>query len=319
MGWNVVIVGLGKIGMLYDWHLPATTHILTHARAFSCHQDFRLVAAVDPLPGLRSDFEEIFNAPAYKSVVDIPAEVKADVLVVAGPTQLHNSIIETFLAKQSPNTILCEKPLAYNIDEARAIEERCKLASIPLYVNFIRRADPGVLEVRSRLASGQIVMPFKAIVWYSKGLLHNGIHFIDLLSFWFGPILDLKIINHGRRIGGQDAEPDLRLEFDRGSALLCAAREEDYSHFTIEIISANGRLRYERGGEIVWQSAVKKPVSFDQMILDEASEVIPNDMKRYQYHIVEQLSLALKGRKHTLCTGAWSIACQDWLNKAIRE
>jgi hypothetical protein len=42
-------------------------------------------------------------------------------------------------------------------------------------------------------------------------------------------------------------------------------------------------------------------------------------MNRYQYRIAEQLSLALQGRKHSLCTAAWSIACQEWLTRAITD
>ena len=42
-------------------------------------------------------------------------------------------------------------------------------------------------------------------------------------------------------------------------------------------------------------------------------------MNRYQYRIAEQLSLALQGRKHSLCTGAWSITCQEWLTRAIAD
>lgn len=319
MSWTVAIVGLGNIGMLYDLHLPATTHALTHARAFSRHPDFRLVAAVDPVPALRSDFERAFEVPAYASIADIPADVNADVVVVASPTETHACVVESFLAREPLRAILCEKPLAYSIEVARAMEERCRLAGIPMFVNFIRRADPGVLEVRSRLESGQIAMPFKAVAWYSKGLLHNGAHFADLLSFWFGPILDLKQVAPGRRVGDHDAEPDLRFEFSRGSALLCAAREEDYSHYTVEIVAANGRLRYEQGGEILWQAAVPHPVLSGYRRLGTAPEVIPNDMNRYQYRNAEQLSLALQDNKHSLCTGAWSIACQEWLTRAIAD
>lgn len=319
MSWTVAIVGLGNIGMLYDQHLPATTYALTHARAFSCHPDFRLVAAVDPTPVLCGDFERALEAPAFASIADIPADVKADVLVVASPTETHAGVVESFLARQPLCAILCEKPLAYGIDAARAMEKRCRSAGVPVYVNFIRRADPGVLEVRSRLESGQIAMPFKAVAWYSKGLLHNGAHLADLLSFWFGPILDLKLVAPGRRVGEQDAEPDLRLEFAQGSVLLCAAREEDYSHFTVEVVAANGRLCYEQSGEILWQAAVPHPLLSGYRRLDATSEAIPNDMNRYQYRIAEQLSLALQGRKHSLCTGAWSITCQEWLTRAIAD
>lgn len=45
---SVLIIGLGQIGMGYDLHLDPTLHIYSHARAFSLHSDFDLLAAVEP-------------------------------------------------------------------------------------------------------------------------------------------------------------------------------------------------------------------------------------------------------------------------------
>ena len=87
----------------------------------------------------------------------------------------------------------------------------------------------------------------------------------------------------------------------------------------MEIVAANGRLRYEQGGQIFWQPAIPHAVLSGYRHLDETSEVIPSDMNRYQHRIAEQLSLALRACKHSLCTGAQSIACQEWLNMAISD
>jgi predicted dehydrogenase len=315
--YTVAIIGLGNIGFLYDRNLPAHSHVLTHARAFSQHPDFRLLAAIDPEPELRSEFEHSFNVSTYKSIADIPSVIKPDVFVVASPTETHYDLIMSILYRYTPRAILCEKPISYSIDVTREIEERCRSVGVSLYVNFIRRADPGLLEIKSRIENGMIAMPFKAVAWYSKGLLHNGVHLADLLGFWFGPILDMNLVALGRRIGEYDAESDLRLEFAMGSALFCAAREEDYSHYTLEVVAANGRLRYEKSGEIQWQAAVDHPSLSSHRQLDTALEVIPNDMNKYQYRIVDQLSLALRGRSNSLCTGTCSILTQQWLTRAI--
>lgn len=317
MKYTVAIVGLGNIGFLYDRHLPAETHALTHARAFRQHPDFHLVAAIDPVPALRGEFERAFEVPAYASVADMPVGIQPDVVVVASPTETHASVVDSFLARCRPRAFLCEKPLSYSHDEAITMEEHCRAAGVQLYVNFIRRADPGVIEVKSRLESGRIAMPFKAVVWYSKGLLHNGAHFTDLLTYWFGPIGKLDLIASGRRFGSDDAEPDVRIEFAQGSVIFCAAKEENYSHYTVEIVATNGRLRYEQGGQITWQATVPHPILPGYRRLDEVPEEIANDMNRYQYRIAQQLSQALDGRLHTLCLGACAIETQDWLTKSI--
>lgn len=319
MNHTAAIVGLGRIGMLYDKGLPMDGHVLSHARAFLLHPDFQLVAGVDPHPVLRGEFAREFSAPAYGGIDELLAEKRPDVIVVACPTELHGETIAQILDRHRPRAILCEKPLAEDAASAAAVAENCSRLGVSLFVNFIRRADPGVGEVRSRIASGSIAMPFKAVVWYSKGLVHNGSHFADLLSFWFGPIRALRIVDPGRAVGEFDAEPDIRVDFEHGSAIFCAAVEENYSHYTVEVVASNGRLRYEQGGAISWQPATAHPVLAGYRQLDPIPETIGNDMNRYQYHVVEQLGRALRGQDHSLCTGDRAAITQRWLEGAITE
>jgi predicted dehydrogenase len=319
MTYSVAIFGLGNIGMLYDRQLPVDEFVLSHARAFSLHPDFELIAAAEPDAKLRDNFAQTYRLPVFPSVNELLAHVTPDVTVVASPTPIHGQIVDQILHRYKPRAILCEKPLAYESATARAMVDTCLSKQVPLYVNFIRRADPGVREIKVRLESRQISMPFKAIVWYSKGLLHNGSHFADLLTFWFGPIRVTKLIHPGRSWTDHDAEPDFQAMFDLGSAIFCAAREEDYSHYTVEVVAANGRLRYEQRGEISWQAAMSHPTLKGHRQLQPVPEIIGNDMNRYQYRVAEQLSLALHGAVHTLCLGASAVETNEWLEKVIGE
>lgn len=316
---SVALIGLGGIGMLYDVELPEAEYVLSHARAFSRHPDFELVGAVDPLAPMRAQFTEQYKAPAFSSVEELLSQCSPDVVVVASPTNTHLAIIDEVLLHCRPRVILCEKPLAYSGSDAHTIVQHCHAKGVQLFVNYIRRADPGVMEVKTRIESGQIAPPFKAIVWYSKGLLHNGSHFFDLLTFWFGSATALKLIDPGPKAGEQDAEPDFRAEFARGAAMFCSANEENFSHYTVEIVAANGRLRYEQGGTIIWQAAGPHPTLGKYRQLQKAGEEIENDMNRYQYRVAEQLSRALMSTTHTLCTGDGGLATIDLLETLLKE
>jgi predicted dehydrogenase len=316
---TVAIIGLGNIGMMYDQHLSANDFVLSHARAFHLHSGFEMVRAVDPDPQLRDLFAKTYNFAAHSTIEDALAHTEPHVMVVASPTHTHSQIVDKILANYRPLAILCEKPLANEGAAAQAIVDACLDKQVPLYVNFTRRADPGVREVRARLQSGQIAMPFKAIVWYSKGLLHNGSHFADLLSFWFGPILAAKLITSGRAWADHDSEPDFQITFEGGSAIFCAAQEENFSHYTVEVVAANGRLRYEQGGAITWQAAVPHATLAGYRQLQSQPDLIKNDMNRYQYQVAEQLDRALNGATHTLCTGACAAETHVWLQSLIIE
>jgi predicted dehydrogenase len=319
MSYTVAIVGLGNIGMLYDEQLPPDYFVLSHARSIQLHPDFQLVGAVDPDPVLRKRLAQSYDVTADSCVAHLLTRAAPDVVVVASPTSTHGAVIYEVLAHCRPLAILCEKPVANDRDTAQAIVDACSDRQVPLYINFIRRGDPGIREIKTWLDSGRIAMPFKAVVWYSKGLLHNGSHFADLLTFWFGPIRGAKKIDPGRSCGKGDAEPDIQFVFDHGSAIFCAAREENYSHYTVEVVAANGRLRYEQGGVIEWQAAGPHLTLVGYQQLQLESEIVGNDMNRYQYQVAEQLSRALRGAAHTLCTGACAVETQAWLEELIND
>ena len=319
MPYTVAIVGLGKIGMLYDRHVSQSDCVLTHARAFHRHDDFQLVGAVDPDAILRNDFVLHYGAPAYENLSQMMAQVCPDVVVVASPTPTHEDVLSHVLTQYSPKAVLCEKPLAYEEAAGQRMVEACARAGVSLYVNYIRRADPGVQEVKARISSGQIALPFKAVLWYSKGLLHNGSHLADLLCYWFGPIRSVQIIEAGRELENGDAEPDFRLIFDHGSAHFCAAWEEHFSHYTAEIVATNGRLRYEQGGAISWQGVSPHPEWADLRYLQTTSQSIANDMNRYQLRVVEQLAKALKREAHSLCMGEEAVQTHHWLAKLVKN
>lgn len=316
---SAVVVGLGQIGMGYDRHLSQDSHVLSHVRALRRHPQFHLRAAVDPNPDFRKQFSDDTALPAYDSVAALPNALQADVVVVASPTVTHPGVLDAVLGRMHPRAILCEKPLSQSLAASESMIKACQRASVPLFVNFIRRADPAVREVRARIRDGRIVGPLKAVVWYSKGMLHNGSHFVDLMTYWFGPIYAGQIIAPGRRLGDNDAEADFFLEHERGTVMFCAAREECFSHYTVEILAANGRLRYERGGEILWQG-----VEVDERIagyhrLARATQPIANDMNRYQLHVMTELARALRGESHGLCSGEEALVSQGWLERLYLE
>ncbi|NQW69743.1 MAG: Gfo/Idh/MocA family oxidoreductase [Betaproteobacteria bacterium] len=306
---NCIIIGLGQIGMGYDLANPSAKVVYTHAKALAIHPAFNLVGGVDPSKMQRILFEEHYRRPAYFSIADALEQNTVSVVVVASPTANHCMAIKEVLAYSSPKAILCEKPLAFDLADAHEMIEICESAGVKLFVNYMRRADPGCIEIKARIESGQITGPIKVVVWYSKGFLHNGSHFFNILEFWLGSFIKAKIIDPGRLWNNQDPEPDVQVEFERGKAFFIASWEESFSHYTIELLSPSGRLRYEQGGEVVaWQSTHADPNFVGYVQLQTNPEIITNGMVRYQWHVAEQLANALEDKPTTLSTGRESLA-----------
>ena len=324
MRYKCLIVGLGQMGMGYDLPLAPEQAIFTHSRAFSVHPSFEIIGAVDPSAAQRSLFEEHFGRLAYEDILSAMKEHRFDVVVISSPTASHCMHIREVLTLAKPLTILCEKPLAYDLSEAQEIVQSCEGRGVKLFVNYMRRSDPGAIEVQQRITNGRIVNPIKGIVWYSKGFLHNGSHFFNLLQFWLGSAQQHFIVSRGRLWNELDPEPDVFVEFERGSVVFRAAWEESYSHNTIELLSPTGRLCYDRGGELIhWQTTINDPAFIGYTVLNPEPEIINNGMDRYQYHVAEQLTLALEGKKASLCSGTEAVdtlkAMHEILNSKINE
>ena len=302
---SVLIVGLGQIGMGYDLRLDPATHALTHARGFHRHEAFRLVGGVDLEPQRRQMFETHYACPAYADVRSAMTALQPDVVVVATPTATHCSTMRDVMQAGSPRAVLCEKPLAFQLDEAREIVDLCNARGCLLYVNYMRRADVGTTEIKHRLDAGSIGRPEKAVAWYSKGLFNNGSHLLDLLRYWLGEVKGWRVIAAGRLWDGHDPEPDVALSFGAATAYFLAAREENFSHYTVELVAANGRLRYDQGGErILWQPTIADPACVGYTILDTEAQIIRTDLARAQRQVADQLARAMQGGVASLCDGA---------------
>lgn len=313
---TVLIVGLGQVGMGYDFDVADPDVISSHAKAFASHPDFELVGGVDPDTLACARFSRRYGSWAGSDLVEGLRMLRPDVVVIACPTHYHAESVRLALLHAKPRVILCEKPLAYTRGEAEAMVAACREAGCLLYVNYLRRVEPGVLEVRRRLQDGRIAMPLKGVLWYTKGLLHNGSHFSNLLEFWLGPIEKFTVINAGRAWGDQDIEPDVQVTFAGGEVTFLAAREEHFSHHEIQLVGPNGCLRYEQGGaKILWQAAGPDAGFPEYTVLSLPGEGIATDGRALQWHVTDNVSLRLRGEPTNLCSGGDALQTLESLLK----
>lgn len=317
--WSVLIVGLGQIGMGYDLQSDPSQFVLTHARGFQQHPDFRLAGGVDINPKNLDLFRQSYGCNSYPDLEEALAKEEPDLVVVATPTQYHYQVIRTILSRIKPLAIICEKPIDYDIQKASEIVSSCFNLGVRLYVNYMRRSDCGALEIKRRIQNHQILAPARGVTWYSKGILNNGSHFLNLLQYWLGPVRDIRLINQGRLWDNFDPEPDIQVDFALGNVIFLAVQEENYSHSVVELVVPNGRLRYEQGGaSIQWQAAMIDPIWAGYRTLSSTSESIFCDLNRSQWHFCDQLSRDLRGASAEICSGNEALETLKVLQKIIQ-
>lgn len=311
-----MIIGLGQIGMGYDLTLENEEHIYTHARAFSSHPDFDLVCGVDPSSERREEFLKYFGCPAYATIEDALVIHSIDVAVVAVPTFQHATILRKVLELSDPKAFICEKPLAGSIEDAREMVEMCSDANVDLYVNYNRCSSPGAIEVKKMINSGELAPPFRGVIWYSKGFIHNGSHFFNLAEYWLGEFKNAQIIDVGRDFDGVGSEPEVKVKFAKGEFIFVPAWEEHFSHYTVELLSSSGRLYWGEEG-----LHLQKPMGHSTLksykTLSPIQKFITTEMDRYQWHVTDQLSRALSGKDSFICSGEMALNTFSAMTKII--
>lgn len=312
---SVLIVGLGQIGMGYDLHLDSNLHVYSHARAFSLHPEFHLLAAVEPDEKKQEVFTQTYQTPVYSDLDTALSEHQPELIVIATTTQSHAEVLYKILNISNPEIILCEKPLSYELNDARKMVQLCHDKGVGLYVNYMRISDPGVIKVKSLIESDVIQTPVKGVAWYSKGFFHNGSHFFNLLEYWLGSMKSFNLLDRGRLWNEIDPEPDVKVEFEKGIVVFLAAWEEAFSHYTIELLSPSGRIRFEQEGALIqWQSVQDDPVFKGYSVLNSQPEQIESNMTHFQLNVADQLTKVLDGQEAHLCSGVDALRTIENMN-----
>ena len=297
MTWKVLLVGLGSIGFKYDLKNPKNI-VQTHARAFDLHDKFKMVGGVDPLKANKEQFQKAYRIPTFKTITCAFESVKADVVVIASPTQNHLENLLEVLSCIKPRVILLEKPAAYTKEQVQKMVDISAEFSVPILINFVRRTDYSVTEIMKRINSGIIKLPCKGVVWYSKGFIHNACHFIDLLSLWLGTPKKIEVLDAGKKVNNFDSEPDLRIQFSDSIIYFIAKSNDEIAYYNIELLAKNGKLNFGSRDDLInWQSRSKTNAG-----LDPTLHKIKNELYKYQLNVVNDIERFLNGQSSLLPT-----------------
>ena len=149
---------------------------------------------------------------AYDDLNILLKDEMIDAVYIATPVFLHHE--QVLLAAEAGKHILCEKPMAMDVQQCQKMIDACKRNDVMLMVAYYRRLFPVILKLKSLLASGVIgkavfarienhsVLNFTeewAVDWkfdHQKSgggvLMDIGSHRLDLLLYLFGDVADIN-------------------------------------------------------------------------------------------------------------------------------
>ena len=292
---GAAVIGLGNVGMGYDYECVDDSKILTHTMAYHHHPAFKLVAGVDLDAGRRRAFEEKFAAPAFPSVEELNREGGFEVVSIAVPTEYHYDVFLEALAGGVKGAVI-EKPMARTLRECREMKSRAESVECVLMVNFIRRYEPGAIKLRKAIASGEIGSIYKGIVWYSGGIANNGSHAVDLLISLLGEAGRMRLLSPGQAQGLDDRSPDLVIDFGGIPVYFLASGDSEPALMEIELMGTTGSVRYGDAGETITVRRTESDPLFPECVtLQRVGKTTHTDLARYQYHVIEALNCRLRG------------------------
>lgn len=132
-------------------HLP---HAMSYARALSISGSARLVGVHDESAELGHRVARFAGSTYHENPEALVASRNVGAAVVCSATSGHRALVE--LAAGAGLHVLCEKPIATNLEDARAMVEATTSAGVQLQVAFVTRFYPLVQHVRRVIAAGEL-------------------------------------------------------------------------------------------------------------------------------------------------------------------
>lgn len=199
---RVAIIGAGRIGRV-------------HAESVASHPQAQLALVCDPMGTAAEDLAAQYGARSCKDAAEVFADEQVDAVIIGSPTPLHAE--QVMAAARAGKAVLCEKPVASSVEEARQLEaDLATFEHPPVMVGFQRRFDPSIAAAHEALVQGrlgkveQVVIvardpapPPASYIAQSGGIFKDmTIHDFDEARFFLGEVTQVTAI-------GQNVLPEL--------------------------------------------------------------------------------------------------------------
>lgn len=234
----VALVGCGNIAFAYDRNMRREG-VHTHSAALAASESFELVAVCDPDRSRAEECARAHKVPAvYDSMDALMSSGTLDVIAICTPDATHAALGKTALTKSGLRALVVEKPIATSHEEAVSLTSVAKARGVAVAVNYSRRYAAGIQRLRDHIRAQKI----RAVTGtYTKGIRHNGTHWLDLAEYLGARVQKLSARN-ALEEKGPDPTLDVQFEFAHGaSGFLKGCAEEEYSLFEMDILTDQGR------------------------------------------------------------------------------
>jgi predicted dehydrogenase len=260
---RTALIGCGRIGALLE-NDPLRNKPCTHyggmeaagiSPAYACDADPDRLAEFGRRAGLHR--EDLFHR--HRALLK---ERTPEIVVIATWTQSH-ARITIDAAEAGARVVVCEKPIAADLRDARKMIDACKSNAVTLIINHERRFDPRYIAAKKlldrgvigRLVSARGFLPAHGYHGSSESsygggpLLHDGTHLVDILAFFAGKITHIEggFSRVSRKSGFED-HAWATLHTIRGIPIqIAVGGGMSYFGFLVELFGEKGKIEIGNG------------------------------------------------------------------------
>lgn len=137
-------LGVAGLGRAFTLMLPT----------FLGDRRVQLVAACDPRPSARAQFERDFGAATHGDIEALARDPSVEAIYIASPHQFHAE--HTRVAAHTGKHVLLENPMALSLAECDAMIRDCVDAGVHLVVGHCHSFDAPYLQAREIIRGGSV-------------------------------------------------------------------------------------------------------------------------------------------------------------------
>lgn len=261
------VIGLGRIGSTLEAD-ALREKPCTHTGAIIANPDCLLVAGADIDAEARRQYLQDWGDTAaelklYPDAAALLKEHIPDLLVAATPPETHRRIVKQAAAASVP-VIICEKPIARTLRDARAINRLAARGPVRIVVNHERRYSADYRQVRQEILDlryGRLLAVHAALYFGRKAahrdvLLHDGTHLVDIINYLTGERCRLH-----RSYGPMRSRRSSVFLFGKAGdipVVIDVGAERNHLVFEIILSFEQGRIRVGNG-VLEYESSVPSP------------------------------------------------------------
>ncbi|MFZ1321948.1 MAG: Gfo/Idh/MocA family oxidoreductase [Ignavibacteria bacterium] len=319
--YSASIIGCGDIGYRFDadWS-DDREGALTHFRAIKNSDRFDLITVAEKNKETLEAISSHSNISCYENYNSMLIEQKPDVIAIVTNDESHYKILNDILniKDYKPKFVFCEKPLALNFNEIESVCKHYNNVGIPLQVNYTRRFLNEFIEIKKDIDQQKTGRIESVTFYYSRGIVHNASHYIDLALWYFGIPDEVLSFSSKKGITNADKSVSFIFKYNKGPELIFIGLDTGKLSFAeIDIVGISGRIKFNFKNEIERYEVISNPVFIGYTALNLESS-IPVKFEYALPNAYENIYDVMKNKKEMHSPAENSIKIFDLINK-IRE